>query len=91
MSEDLKINTTIKDLTQKELELFYKHGKEQYPGKYIEEMTIEEDGDYVNIKYGFKTIPFQRIRRITGYLVGTTERFNDAKRCEVEDRVTHTI
>ncbi|MDD3585655.1 MAG: anaerobic ribonucleoside triphosphate reductase [Thermoguttaceae bacterium] len=33
--------------------------------------------------------PFERIRRITGYLVGTLDRFNDAKRAEVEDRVTH--
>ena len=35
-------------------------------------------------------IPFERIRRITGYLVGTLDRFNDAKRKEVEERVTHT-
>ena len=34
--------------------------------------------------------PFERIRRITGYLVGTLDRFNDAKRAEVEDRVKHT-
>lgn len=34
-------------------------------------------------------VPFQRIRRITGYLVGSLERFNNAKRKEVEDRVTH--
>ncbi len=34
-------------------------------------------------------VPFQRIRRITGYLVGTLERFNNAKRKEVEDRVIH--
>ncbi|MDO5566160.1 MAG: anaerobic ribonucleoside-triphosphate reductase [Planctomycetia bacterium] len=33
--------------------------------------------------------PFERIRRITGYLVGSLDRFNDAKRAEVEDRVTH--
>ncbi|WP_303215738.1 anaerobic ribonucleoside-triphosphate reductase [Bilophila wadsworthia] len=32
---------------------------------------------------------FERIRRITGYLVGTVERFNDAKRAEVRDRVKH--
>ena len=31
----------------------------------------------------------ERIRRITGYLVGTVERFNDAKRAEVRDRVKH--
>jgi ribonucleoside-triphosphate reductase len=32
---------------------------------------------------------FERIRRITGYLVGTVERFNDAKKAEVRDRVKH--
>ncbi len=32
---------------------------------------------------------FERIRRITGYLVGTLERFNDAKQAEVRDRVKH--
>lgn len=33
--------------------------------------------------------PFERIRRITGYLVGTLDRFNDAKRAEEHDRVKH--
>lgn len=34
-------------------------------------------------------IPFERIRRITGYLVGTLDRFNDAKKSEVNDRIKH--
>ena len=34
---------------------------------------------------------FQRIRRITGYLVGTLDRFNNAKRAEEADRVKHGI
>ncbi|MEG0176253.1 anaerobic ribonucleoside triphosphate reductase [Anaerorhabdus sp.] len=34
-------------------------------------------------------IPFERIRRITGYLVGTLDRFNNAKLSEVRDRVKH--
>lgn len=34
-------------------------------------------------------VRFERIRRITGYLVGTLDRFNDAKRAEVRDRVKH--
>jgi len=34
-------------------------------------------------------IKFERIRRITGYLVGTLDRFNDAKKAEVRDRVKH--
>ena len=35
-------------------------------------------------------VSFERIRRITGYLVGTLDRFNNAKKSEVSDRVTHT-
>jgi ribonucleoside-triphosphate reductase len=40
----------------------------------------EDEGDY----------GFERIRRITGYLVGTLDRFNDAKRAEEHDRVKHS-
>lgn len=35
-------------------------------------------------------VPFDRIRRITGYLVGTLDRFNNAKRAEEHDRVKHS-
>lgn len=38
---------------------------------------------------GNEGLGFERIRRITGYLVGTVDRFNDAKRAEVRDRVKH--
>lgn len=40
-------------------------------------------------RYG-EGVRFERIRRITGYLVGTIDRFNDAKRAEVKDREKHT-
>ena len=36
-------------------------------------------------------VEFERIRRITGYLVGTLDRFNNGKRAEVEDRVKHGL
>lgn len=41
-------------------------------------------------QYG-KGVPFQRIRRITGYLVGTMEKWNDAKKAEEKDRVKHSL
>lgn len=34
-------------------------------------------------------VKFERIRRITGYLVGTIDRWNNAKRAEEKDRVKH--
>ncbi len=36
-------------------------------------------------------IEFERIRRITGYLVGTVDRFNNGKRAEEHDRVKHDV
>lgn len=35
-------------------------------------------------------VGFERIRRITGYLVGTVDRFNNGKKAEEHDRVKHT-
>ena len=39
----------------------------------------------------FNNINFDRIRRITGYLVGTLDKFNDGKKAEEHDRVKHQI
>lgn len=36
-------------------------------------------------------VGFERVRRITGYLVGSIERFNNGKAAEVRDRVKHGI
>ena len=36
-----------------------------------------------------KDVKFERIRRVTGYLVGTLDRFNNGKLAEVKDRVKH--
>jgi len=38
-----------------------------------------------------ENVGFERIRRITGYLVGTTDRFNNAKKSEEKDRVKHGL
>lgn len=36
-------------------------------------------------------VKFERIRRITGYLVGSMEKWNDAKKAEEKDRVKHSL
>ena len=51
-------------------------------------VKVETDGEWVNLTYCDK-VPFERIARITGYLVGTENRWNDAKRAELHDRVKH--
>ena len=49
-------------------------------------MKAEETKEVKMIGEG---IGFERIRRITGYLVGTVDRFNNGKKAEVRDRVKH--
>lgn len=38
-----------------------------------------------------KNVPFERIRRVTGYLVGSLDRWNNAKRAEERERVKHGL
>ena len=47
------------------------------------------DKETKKVKKVGEGVSFERIRRITGYLVGTLDRFNNAKKSEVSDRVTH--
>ena len=50
--------------------------------------TKEKISTNIEAKLG-NGVEFERIRRITGYLVGTLDRFNDAKRAEEHDRIKH--
>ena len=45
--------------------------------------------DVKEVKTVGEGVGFERIRRITGYLVGTVDRFNNGKRAEERDRVKH--
>ncbi len=51
-------------------------------------MTIKQTKRNDSVGEG---VSFDRIRRITGYLVGTVDRFNNAKRQEERDRVKHGL
>ena len=52
----------------------------------IKEKTVKENAGRSENGHAF-----ERIRRITGYLVGTTDRWNNAKRAEERDRVKHSL
>ncbi len=55
----------------------------------LQSLDLTIDGDYVDMRYKLVPVPFERIRRITGYLVGAMDRWNEAKRAEERDRVKH--
>ena len=54
-----------------------------------EKESVKMEKDVKRTKLVGEGVKFDRIRRITGYLVGTLDRFNNAKKAEVNDRVTH--
>lgn len=55
----------------------------------LKRLDIKIDSDFADLNYEFEHVPFERIRRITGYLVGTMDNWNDAKTAEERDRVKH--
>ncbi len=87
----MTITVTGGTLPQAEINAYVAQIKEANPDKYIKTVDITVDGEYVDVNYTYDNVPFERIRRITGYLVGTIDRFNDAKRAEVQDRVKHSV
>ena len=70
---------TINELTKEELSMV------------ILGLKDELEKDYESFTFELNNVPFDRIRRITGYLVGTVDRFNDGKKAEEQDRVKHAV
>ena len=85
-----QITVTGGVLDQQEIDAYIDRAREKF-GREPLGINIHVDGDYVDLTYEFGDQPFQRIRRITGYLVGTLDRFNNAKRAEERDRVKHGV
>lgn len=76
-------------LPEQEIEAQAKRAINKY-GRRLRGITINvEEDDYLTVSYDCGAQPFQRLRRITGYLVGTLDRWNNGKRAEEHDRVKH--
>lgn len=76
-------------ITPNELGNYLDRGRAKEPNRKLAWLHLSIEGDDVAIHYGYEPEKFERIRRITGYLVGTLDRFNDAKRAEESERVKH--
>ena len=88
----MNVNVIGAELSQEEIQAYIEYGKQKYSDREIVGITIKVDGEYVDLKYDFKPdVPFDRIRRITGYLVGSLDRFCNGKKAEEHDRVKHTV
>lgn len=90
MTNDIPVNVIGGEISQEEKNAYVTRGYEKY-GRALKYIDLKLDGEFVDIHYHLKDVPFDRIRRITGYLVGTLDRFNNAKRAEESQRVKHNM
>lgn len=74
------------EMSSKEMLAYRNKVEQDNPGYTVTYLDINVQGEDVELTATLSAVKFQRI---TGYLVGTLDRFNNAKRREVDDRVKH--
>ena len=72
----MQISVVGEQISQEEINAYIDYGTKKYSGRIISGMTVKTDGEFVDL---------------TGYLVGTLDRFNNGKRAEESDRVKHVV
>ena len=89
--DGVMVCTDIEDMTENEARLYLERAISEANGEVVRLEVSQAEGDegMVDVKYTCRKVKFERIRRITGYLVGTIDRWNNAKQVEEHDRVKH--
>lgn len=86
---------SLEEHSEEEAYAYVKHisGLKAYSDRLheIERIQIRFEEDDAVLEVVMRGRPFERLRRITGYLVGTTDRWNDGKKAELDDRVKHGL
>lgn len=87
--DDVEVTIENGELEIEEVKEYIQYIKDKNKEETLTQLTLTVDGEFVDMSYTLRPQPIDRIRRITGYLVGTLDRFNDAKSAEEQDRVKH--
>jgi len=87
---DGKVIVKGQQISEKEQQAYVEYLESKYNRK-LKSLQVEIDGEFADLTYEWEPVPFERIRRITGYLVGTMDHWNDAKTAEEADRVKHSV
>ena len=80
----------LPDVTEAEARAYVDYTRSQINGK-LKVLAVSQAKEPGSVRLAFTAEQerFERIRRITGYLVGTIDRWNNAKKAEEQDRVKH--
>ncbi len=83
------IVTSNEEVSEEVIRQYLHHVKQKNHGRMIQSMSLNFEGEEVGLGYYLAPEHFEKIRRITGYLVGDMTRWNDAKAAEESQRVKH--
>lgn len=86
---EVTVNNGI--MEEEEIRQYISYLETKFPKEEVGSLTLTINGENIDMAYVMRPINFERIRRITGYLVGTLDRFNDAKASEESQRIKHTV
>lgn len=87
----MKVTVIGEQISPEEQEVYVRYLLTKYPNRKLTDLEITVRDNEVDLRYHYERTPFERIRRITGYLAGTLDRFNNAKKSEVQDRLKHDV
>lgn len=86
--DNVEVTIVGGDISNEEISIYLNQLQVKQNHKIIK-ADISVDGEFIDVSYKLEHAPFERIRRITGYLVGSTKRWGDSKLAEEKDRVKH--
>ena len=87
--DGVEIITDLNDMTDKEAIRYLLEAADRADGAIVKLVINGSEDGMLDVSYECKKIKFERIRRITGYLVGTLDKWNNAKQAEEHERVKH--
>lgn len=89
--KDVIFKTNKADMSEQNKQDYIEYYIEKMSPKQLKILTIYDDelSEDVQVHYETVQVPFSRIRRITGYLVGDMSHWNNGKKAEEKDRVKH--
>ena len=90
-SKEIKVTVLSGNIAEQEQTEYVKMALAKYGSELSALEIVEINPDEVELHYILSKQPFERVRRITGYLVGTLDRWNNAKQAEERDRVKHDV
>lgn len=87
----MKINVIGGEMSRSEVDAYIKYAGEKHPGRQIKQIDITIDGEFVDLKFYFKDMDFQRAYRSADYLVNDMNKLNNAKQSEFSQKVRNGV